>query len=348
MYRLEKPIFLYAFLLIIVFIALYVLMINWREKSLNKFGNQQVIQQLMPDFSVYRGLLKFILISLAFAFLIGGLINPQIGSKLEKVERKGVDIMLALDVSNSMLAEDIRPNRLTRSKYAISKMIDDMVNDRIGIVIFAGRAYKQLPITLDYAAAKMFLETVGPSMVPTQGTNIADAIDLASTSFNMEEDTKNKVIIIITDGENHEANAIEAAKVAAEKGIVIHTIGMGLPQGAPIPIMSGNTITGYKKKNDGSTIISKLDEQTLQQIAAIGKGTYIRASNAHAGLKTIMQEIDKMEKKEFESKMFSDYEDRYYYFIAIALLLLIVEVMIFERRSKWVRKLNLFGEENQK
>lgn len=348
MYRLERPLFLYALLFLILFIGLYMLMIKWRGRSFKKFGDQGVIQQLMPDYSVTRGVIKFVLVALAFVFIIWGLINPQIGSKLEKVERKGVDIMLALDVSNSMLAEDIRPNRLVRSKYAISKMIDEMINDRLGIVIFAGKAYKQLPITTDYAAAKMFLETVGPSMVPTQGTNIADAIDLAATSFNLEEETKNKVIIAITDGENHEPNAIEAAKKAAEKGIVIHTIGMGLPQGAPIPIVRGNAVVGYKKKNDGSTIISKLDEATLQQIASIGNGTYVRATNARAGLKTIMSEIDKMEKKEFESKMFSDYEDRYYYFIAAALFLLIIEVLIFERRSKWIRKMNLFGEENQK
>jgi Ca-activated chloride channel family protein len=346
MYRLEHPGFLYALLLIPVFILIYIFILRWRRKAVNKFGDRQVVNRLMPETSIARKSFKFFLVMLAFAFLVFGMANPQIGSKLEKVERKGVDIVIALDVSNSMLARDIRPNRLVRAKYAISKMIDKMVNDRIGLVIFAGKAYKQLPITTDYAAAKMFLETVNTDMVPTQGTSIGSAIELSTTSFNLEEETKNKVIIVITDGENHEDNALQAAKTAAEKGIVIHTIGMGLPQGAPIPIMRGDQVVGYKQNNSGQTVVSKLNEQMLKELASIGNGAYVRATNARAGLKTIMNEIDKMEKKKFETKMFADYEDRFYYFIAAALLLMIIEVLLFEKKSKWIQKLNLFNTGN--
>ncbi len=275
---------------------------------------------------------------LAYVFLIIGLANPQIGSKLEKIQRKGADLIIALDVSNSMLSQDIRPDRLTRAVQGISKLVDRLEGDRIGIVVFAGKAYVQLPITTDYSAAKMFLSTISTQMVPSQGTAIGDAIDLAVESF--KDDERSKAIIIITDGENHEGDALESARAAAAKGIKIFTIGMGSPEGSPIPVYDANgRQTGYKIDRQGQTIISKLDETALQQIASAGNGIYVRASTGQDGLTKILDEINSLEKQEIETKMFSEYEGRFQYFLAISLLLLIIEFLIPERKSKWADKI---------
>ena len=300
--------------------------------------------------------MKFILLLFALGFIILGLANPQIGSKMEEVKREGVDLMIALDVSNSMLAEDIKPNRLERAKQAISKLIDKLHNDRIGLIVFGGEAYVQLPITTDYSAAKLFLSIISTDIVPTQGTAIGEAIKLSIRAFSSDYDNpkysgqnpqqstqKNKAIIIITDGENHEDNAIEEAKNAADKGIIVHTIGMGLVKGAPIPAYYRGRQIGFRKDRDGNTIITKLNEAMLQQIASSGNGVYIRANNIQTGLNALFTELNKMEKVKFGSKMFTDYEDRFQYPIAIALFLLILELIIAERKSKWLSKMNLFG-----
>jgi Ca-activated chloride channel family protein len=241
-----------------------------------------------------------------------------------------------------MLAEDIKPNRLQRARQAISKLVDDLRNDRIGIVVFAGKAYTQLPITTDYAAAKLFLSTINTDIVPSQGTAIAEAIRLSTESFS--ENDHEKAIIIITDGEDHEGDAIVAAEKALEKGIRVYTIGMGLPEGAPIPVYDkyGNQ-QGFKKDLSNNTVVTKLNEQMLRQIAAAGEGEYVRANNTQAGLGFIFDEINKLEKTAFESRVFSDYEDRFQYLIAIAIALLIIEFVILERRGKRLRNLNLFG-----
>lgn len=278
---------------------------------------------------------------MASVFLIIGLADPQVGSKLVKAERKGIDIVLALDVSNSMLAEDIQPSRLERAKQSISKLIDELRSDRIGMIVFAGKAYTQLPITTDYVAAKLFLSTVTTDAVPVQGTAIGDAIELAMKSFE-ENNMHSKAIIIITDGENHEGDALTKAKEAADKGIHIYTIGMGLPEGAPIPVFQGQNKIGYKKDRQGNTIVTKLNETMLQQIASAGQGVYVRANNVSAGLSKIFDEINKLNKTEIDSTMFSDYEDRFQYFLVVSLIFLILELMVIERKSKWVRNLNLF------
>ncbi|MCK5838828.1 MAG: VWA domain-containing protein [Bacteroidales bacterium] len=301
-----------------------------------------VINRLIPDFSKERIVLKFIFLIIAYVFLIIGLANPQIGSKLVKGERKGIDIMIALDVSNSMLAEDIQPNRLEKAKQAISKLIDKLKNDRIGIIVFAGKAYTQLPITSDYAAAKMFLSTIDPTIVPMQGTSISEAIRLATKSFN--DENHNKAIIIITDGEDHEGQAIEETKQAVDVGISVFTIGMGLPDGSPIPLYNGNKQLGYRKDKNGNTVVTKLNESILQQIASEGNGIYVRANNTSAGLRTIFQKINKIEKKEYENRIFSDFESRFQYFIGITIILLIIELLIVERKSKWSGKIKLFQE----
>jgi Ca-activated chloride channel family protein len=253
-----------------------------------------------------------------------------------------VDIIIALDVSNSMKAEDIKPNRLERSKQAISRLIDKLENDRIGMIVFAGQAYVQLPITSDFAAAKLFLSSIETDIVPTQGTCIGCAIDLAGESF-VGNDNKHKALVIITDGENHEEDAVEAAKKANEKGIIIHTIGMGSPDGAPIPV-NRNGFHDYMKDKDGNTIITKLEPLTLERIAAEGKGIFIQATNSDDGLNSILGQVNKMEKKSFGSKQFTDFEDRYQYFLGMGLLLLLLEYSLTEKRSRLLQQLNLFNE----
>jgi Ca-activated chloride channel family protein len=325
-----------------LFILLFALYRMWRKRALRRYGDIQVISRLMPEVSESRPVLKFIFLMIAYIFLIIGIANPQIGSKLEKVERKGADLMIALDVSNSMLAEDIRPNRLTRSTQAISKLVDNLQGDRIGIVVFAGKAYMQLPITTDYSAAKMFLSTISTGMVPSQGTAIAEAIEMAAGSFR--QDDRSKALIIITDGEDHEGDAIEAARTAAQQGVRLYTIGMGSPEGTPIPVYDANgNQVGYKKDRQGQTIISRLNETMLQQIASAGDGIYIRATTSRDGLDRIFEEIDQLEKAEIETQMFSEYEDRFQYFLAIALLLLVAELLIPQKRSRWADKIKLFN-----
>lgn len=341
MIRFAHPDLLYLLILVPVFLVLFVYILQWKKKAWKRFGDYSVISRLIPDYSRSRLILKFLLLLIALVFMIIGLADPQVGSKLVKAERKGIDIMLALDVSNSMMAEDIKPSRLERSRQAISKLIDELRSDRIGIILFAGKAYTQLPITTDYAAAKLFLSTISTDAVPVQGTAIGEAIDLAVKSFN-ESNEHSKAIIIITDGENHEGDVLATAKQAAEKGIHIYTIGMGSPEGGPIPVFQGNNRTGYKKDRQGNTVVTKLNETMLQQIASAGQGVYIRASNASAGLSKIFDEINKLNKSEIESMMFSDYEDRFQYFLGISMLFLILDLLIMERKSRWVRNLKLF------
>ena len=266
----------------------------------------------------------------------------MIGSKLEKVKREGIDLYLVLDVSTSMLAEDIKPNRLERSKLAISTLIDKLQGDRVGIIIFAGNAYKQLPLTTDYSAAKIFLSAVDTEIVPTQGTAIGEAIELAALSFG--DTDHNKAIIIITDGENHEGDAIEAATLANELNINVFTIGMGLPEGAPIPLYNSYGVqTGFKKDKNNTTVITKLNEDMLRQIAAAGGGAYARANNASTGLKRIFDDISAIDKKEIETRQFTDYEDRFQIFLGLSLFLLVLELLIADRKTSWVKKFDFFG-----
>ena len=346
MFQLENKLFLYMLALVPVLIVLYWLNNRWRKKALKGYGDVAIIQQLIPDVSKAKRIWKFIVFVFAFVLLTVGIVNPQVGTKLEEVKRKGADLMICLDVSNSMKAEDLQPNRLEKAKRAISKLVNKLEGDRIGIIVFGGEAYVQLPITTDYSAAKLFLESINTNMIPTQGTAIGNAIDLALESFGKDEG-KNKAIVIITDGENHEDDAIKAAEGAAEKGIVIHAIGMGSAEGAPIPIYRNNVREGFRKDNEGNTVITKLNEQALQEIAAAGNGIYIRASNSDAGLNSVLDEVSKLEKKEFDSKMYSDYEDRFQWFVATALVLLLIELFLSERKSKIYKRLNLFNDKEE-
>lgn len=346
--KFENSYYLFGLTILIVFVLFYMLQRIWKKKAYKKYGEYAVISRLMPDVSNARPLGKFILLMLGLAFIIIAIARPQTGSKMEKTKRKGVELMILLDVSNSMLAQDIKPNRLERAKQAIGKLIEKLENDRIGIVVFAGKPYTQLPITSDFVAAKMFTSTITTDMIPTQGTAIGSAIETALNSFSINDKTRNKAIVIISDGENHEDDAVESAKEASERGIYIHTIGMGLPTGTPIPIFKNGIAAGFKLDADGNTVVTKLNETMLQEIAVAGKGMYVRANNTEIGLNKILEEIDKMEKKEFDAKIYSDYEDHFHYFIAFALILLISEIFIFERRGKWFRKLDLFKENSNR
>ncbi|MEI7500772.1 MAG: VWA domain-containing protein [Bacteroidota bacterium] len=335
MFRFAHIYYLYLLALIPVFAVLLVLFLIWKKKTLTKYGDWSVIRQLMPEYSAGKPILKFIIVIVAITSLIFALANPQTGSKLEKVKRKGIDLMICLDVSNSMMSQDIKPNRLERAKQSIVRLIDNLEGDRIGIIVFAGKAYTQLPITTDYAAAKMFIASINTNIVPTQGTAISEAIELAANSFG--ESKHNKAIIVITDGEDHEGNVLEQADATVKKNITIYTIGMGLPEGAPIPVFAGDIQTGYRKDRDGQTIMSKLDETLLQRVASVGKGMYVRATTSETGLNKIFDDISKIQKSEIEETQFSDYEDRFQYFVALALLLLILDLFIFERKTKWLQ-----------
>lgn len=344
MFRFAHPELLYLLLVIPLLIVFYIVMVNKKKKAIAEFGNPELLKPLMPLVSFKRGAWKFVMILIALMFVIIGVAGPQFGSKLQQVKKQGVELMVVLDVSNSMLAQDIKPNRLEKAKMAISRMVEKLSDDKVGMIVFAGDAYVQLPITTDYSSAKLFLSNINTDIVPVQGTAIGAAIDLAAKSFTPETETS-KAIIVITDGENHQDDAVAAARVAHEKGITIHTIGMGLEQGAPIP-EKGNP-GQFMKDGSGNVVVSKLDEQTLQEIAKAGEGMYVRASNTDVGLSRLLDEVGKMEKSILEEKVYTDYAEKYQYFILIGLFFVFVEFMILGRRNKRLMKINIFKREGK-
>ena len=345
--RFENPQYLYWLLVIPVLVAIYVMMRYWNKKQFERFANIKLRSYLVPLFSTARANTKFVIFNLIIALLIIGAANLQSGSKMEKVKREGIDLFLCVDISNSMHAEDIAPNRLERSKQAINKLISKLQGDRIGIIVFAGNAYVQLPITTDYSAAKMFLSTVDTDLIPTQGTEVGRAIELAIKSFG--ESDHNKAIIIISDGEDHEnGDALKAAQDAAKRNIKVYTIGMGLEEGAPIPIYNQyGKKTGYKKDKEGNIIITKLDDNLLRQIAEIGDGIYVRASNSNVGLDKIYEDISKATKSEIEAKVFTDYDDQFQWFVGAAIILLIIEILLSSGKRGWESKFNFFEPKNE-
>lgn len=340
MFRFAQPEYFWGFWLIPVLTLFFIFSRILRKRALRKFGDLEIISQLMPSASSIRPVFKFFLLILALSAFILGAARPQFGSKLQTVKREGVEIIIALDVSNSMMAEDIKPNRLERAKRAIDRLISRLKDDKIGLIVFAGEAYTQLPITSDYTSAQLFLSSVSPEIVPRQGTAIGAAISLATRSFTPNPESS-KAIIVITDGENHEDDAVGAAQEAARQGIVVHTIGMGLPQGAPIPVNRGGQ-TDYRRDREGNVVITRLDEVMLEKISAAGNGIYLRASTANVGLEDILDEINKMQKTEIETQMFSEYDDLFPYFFAVGLALLLIEFLIMERKNKYLRRIKLF------
>jgi len=335
--------YLFALSLLPLLVALFLWVLRLRRQALGAYGSPLMLRRLMPMESGWKRAIKFLLLVSAIAFLTLGIANPQIGTKMEEVKRTGVDIMIALDVSNSMKAEDIKPNRLESAKQELSQMLDKLQNDRIGLIVFGGDSYLQLPLTGDYSAARLILSTIDVDVVPVPGTAIGSAIRLAMKSFVAGEQ-KHKVIILITDGENHEDDALAAAKDAHEDGTIIHTIGMGSPSGVPIPIYQNNVQIGYKKDESGNAVVTKLDEQALVQIAEAGGGRYIRASNQQSELDAVLKEIESMEKKEFGAKVFTEYEDRFQYFLGVALVLMVIEMFLSERKIRFLLKWDLFRE----
>lgn len=333
--------FLWGLAAIPVFIILFLIVVRWKKKAIASLGDQKVVRLMIPMVSFSRPWLKFILFLFAYTFLIVGIADPRIGSKVEEVKQKSADLMILLDVSNSMLAQDISPSRLENAKLAIAQLIDNLHNDRIGIVVFAGEAYVQLPVTTDYSAAKLFLNTINTSMVPTQGTAIGAAIDLGMKSFDFKNGT-GKSMIIITDGENHEDDAVAAAKNALGKDVTVNVIGIGSEEGAPIPIVENGKQVGFHTDSLGKNVVSKLSESMCKEIAAAGGGAYVRATSANSGLNIVMDQISKVQRKTVDTRNFKDFEDRFQFFLGIAFLLLVAEFFISNRKSLRLSSIKLF------
>ncbi len=338
MFRFAAPGYLFLLLVIPALILIFVFYRIQKRKSLAEFGNPELLRDLMPNVSTVRPVVKFALQMFVLALLIIVMAGPQYGTKTEEVKRQGIEVMIALDISNSMLAEDVIPNRLEKSKRILSQLIDRMENDKVGLVVFAGEAFTQLPITVDYVSAKMFLNSITPKMIARQGTAIGSAIELTTRSFNAKS-TASKAIILITDGENHEDNAVEAAKLAKDKGIVVHVIGIGKPEGSPIPI--AGTMSFMRDKNN-EIVVSKLNEQMCMEISNAGMGAYVRADNTNRAFRTITKELDQLSKTEISTTVFSNYNEQFQSFAILALVLLFIEILLFDRVNKRFSRMKIF------
>ena len=343
MFRFEEPTCVYL-LLLLPFLAAFYLYSNYRRrKAIRKFGDPVLMAQLMPDVSKYRPDVKFWLVFAAIGLFAVLLARPQFGSKLETVKRQGVEVMIALDISNSMLAQDVQPSRLEKAKRLVAQLVDKMENDKVGMIVFAGDAFTQLPITSDYISAKMFLESINPSLISKQGTAIGAAINLATRSFTPQEGV-GRAVIVITDGENHEGGAVEAAKAAAEKGIQVSVLGVGMPDGAPIPVEGTND---FRRDRDGNVVVTRLNEQMCQEIAQAGDGIYVRVDNSNAAQKAIAQEINKMAKADVETQVYTEFNEQFQAVAWIILLLLLAEMLILERKNPLFRNIHLFKKEER-
>jgi len=343
MYQLDEKIWFWV-LGVIPVIALFFLILQiWKHKSQSNFADKMLLKRLSPNTSLFKSILKLVVLSLAFASLAIALVNPKIGTKLETVKREGVDIVFAIDVSKSMLAEDIAPNRLEKAKQLVTQIINNLASDRVGIIAYAGKAFPQLPITTDYAAAKMFLQNMNTDMLSSQGTAINEAIKLAKTYYDDEEQT-NRVLIIISDGEDHSDEAASVAEEANEEGIRIFTIGVGDVKGGPIPEKRNGIVLNYKKDNNGETVITRLNEEILKSIASKANGVYINGKNTNELVDQIGEILNKMDKKEFESKQYADFKDQFQWFLGFALFFLFLDIFLLERKTGWLKKLNLFNE----
>ena len=346
--RFAHPEILYGLILIPVLVILYYTSRYYTRRRLAEFANPEMHAFLIPDASGLRVLVKFYIILISFGLIVFSLSGPRVGSRLKQIEKKGREIIFALDVSNSMLAQDIQPNRLIRAKQAVSRLIDGMVDDKVGLIIFAGDAYTQIPLTNDYSAAMMFLESINADMISKQGTDLGSAIELAVKSFspviNAGQDkisANSRAVIIITDGENHESGVFEAAEKAKEQGVVVHTVGIGDPSGVPIPLYFGSK--DYKKDKEGNIVVSKLDEKTLRRISEITNGYYIHSGSTITGLFGLMKKLDDLDKTEYKSNVFEEFDEKFQYFAGFALFFLIIEFLIMDKKNVWLQKIKLFG-----
>ena len=341
MFRFANIEMLWWLLTIPVFVVVYIIATRRKRRQLIEFGDPELMAQLMPDASKSRPIVKFSLIMVALMLLIIATARPQYGQQEKTVKRQGIEVMVALDISNSMLAEDVVPNRLDRAKQMLSKMIDNMVDDKVGLVVFAGEAFTQLPITCDYVSAKMFLNTISPNLIPTQGTAIGAALQTAITSFGAQDSEVGRAIILITDGENHEDDAVAAAKKAQELGIQVFVVGIGKPEGSPIPKPGTND---YFKDRAGQVVVSRLNEEMCQEIAAAGKGVYVRCDNTNTAMRALQQELDRIATSEIETTVYADYNEQYQSFVLIALLLLVIDFFIMMRQNHRLSRMDLFKE----
>lgn len=338
MFRFGEPLYLYLLLLIPLLVVGHYLTNYLRIKRLKRYGDMELLKALMPDVSKYRPEVKFWLMAGALALLIVTLARPQFGTKVDTRKRQGIEAIIAMDISNSMLAQDVTPSRLDKAKMLVSSIVDQMTDDKIGLIVYAGEAYTQLPITSDYVSAKMFLETISPSLITTQGTDIKQAIDLAMKSFTPNQDVS-KAIFIITDGEDNEGGAVEMAREAAKHGIKVYVLGIGLPEGAPIPMPGAS---GYMLDQSGNTVISKLNEQMCREIAEAGQGAYIYVDNSSSAQTALSGYVDKLAKKEMESVIYSEYDEQFQAVALLALVLLVMEILIMSRKNPLFKGIKLF------
>lgn len=339
MFRFANPYMFYLLIPIALSVVLFIYSTVVQRQRLRRFGNPEILRPLMPNVSYVRPKIKFYTVILVLVLMVTALARPQFGSKLETSTTKGVEAMIVLDVSNSMMAADIKPTRLDNAKLMLSKMIDQMPNDKIGLIIFSGDAYIQLPITSDNVSAKMFLSTITTGSVPVPGTAIGTAIDLAIRSFGDSKSDAGRTIILLTDGENHEDDAVAAARLAKEKGIMVNVVGFGSPQGAPIQ-MSGTM--SFLKDNNGNVVVTKLNEDMCTQVAQAGGGMYVRADNSNTALRALSSQIDKMQKGEINTSAYSEYDEQFHIFVWIALVLLVIEFALLNRQNKQLNKINWF------
>ena len=344
MFRFANIEMLWWLVTIPVFVIGYVVYTHRKRRQLTEFGDSELMAQLMPDASKSRPVVKFGILMFALALLIVAVARPQYGQKERSVKRQGCEVMVALDISNSMLAEDVSPNRLDRAKQMLSKMMDGMVDDKVGLIVFAGEAFTQLPITCDYVSAKMFLNTISPSLIATQGTAIGAALQRAIVSFGEQESDAGRAIILITDGENHEDDAIAAANKARELGIKVLVVGIGKPEGSPIPKPGTND---YFKDRSGQVVVSRLNEEMCQQIAQAGQGIYVRCDNTNTALRSLQKELEEVATAELETTVYADYNEQYQSFVLVALLLLVVEFFILSRKNHRLARMDLFKENNK-
>jgi Ca-activated chloride channel family protein len=315
----------------------------WKRKKQREFGDLELVRKLSPERSVFKPTLKFILLIIALVGLILGLVNPKIGTKMETIKREGIDIVFAIDVSKSMLAEDVAPNRLEKSKQIVSQIINQLGNDRIGIVAYAGSAFPVLPITTDYSVSKMFLQSMNTSIVSSQGTSLDDAIKLSSTYFDKGNKTS-KLLILISDGEDHSEGATEDAAEANKNGMKIITIGVGTEKGGPIPIKQNGVVQSFKRDNSNEVVITKLNQESLKEIAKATKGGYVSGNSTKEVLNYVKKALDNIQKTEFEATQMADFESQFQWFLGIAFALLFVDILFLDRRTNWITKLNLFNE----
>ena len=343
MFRLANIEFLWAGVIIIpVFIAAYLWYTGRKRKQLEEFGDPELMEALMPNASRVRPAVKFSILMVALALLIFAAARPQYGQSEHTEKRQGIEAIVALDISNSMLAEDVAPNRLDRAKQMLSKLMDNMVNDKVGLVVFAGDAFVQLPITCDYVSAKMFLNSIKPELIKTQGTAIGSALSTSIRCFGEQSETS-RAIILITDGENHEDDAVAVAQKAKEMGIQVLVVGIGKPEGSPIPLPGTNN---FIKDRQGNVVVSKLNEEMCREIAQAGGGIYVRCDNSNTATKAIQKELNKLATQEIETQVFTDYNEQFQSFALLALLLLVIDFFIFNRKNKSLTKLDIFGEKD--